>query len=214
MPPRPRAPGRVPAALLDVGVDGLHQVQQAGVGMFPGVLIEEAVDVGEEHQEVGAHQVADQGGQVVVVPELQLVGGHGVVFVDDGHHLPAQQGEEGVPGVQEAGPGFQVVVGQEDLGHLEADLGKGQLVGVHHDALAGGGHGLGLGDARGAGRKPQLAAARGDGPGRDQDELPVPGAAGAPISPTRRWMRGWLRPSAAVRTALPSLRTTRLALLR
>ena len=35
-----------------------------------------------------------------------------------------------------------------------------------------------------------------------------------PISPTRRWMRGWLRPSAAVRTALPSLRTTRLALLR
>ena len=73
-------------------------------------------------------------------------------------------------------PGFQVVVGQENLGHLEADLGKGQLVGVHHDALAGGGHGLGLGDAGGAGLKPQLAAAGGDGPGRDQDELPVPGA--------------------------------------
>ena len=92
MPPRPRAPGRLPAALLDVGVDGLHLVQQAGVGMFPGVLIEEAVDVGEEHQEVGAHQVADQGGQVVVVAELELVGGHGVVFVDDGHHLPAAAG--------------------------------------------------------------------------------------------------------------------------
>ena len=47
---------------------------------------------------------------------------------------------------------------------------------MHHDALAGGGHGLGLGDARGAGFKPQLAAAGGDGPGRDQDELPVAGA--------------------------------------
>jgi len=35
-----------------------------------GVLIEEAVDVGEEHQEVGARQVADQGGQVVVVPRI------------------------------------------------------------------------------------------------------------------------------------------------
>ena len=42
--------------------------------------------------------------------------------------------------------------------------------------MAGGGHGLGLGDAGGAGREPQLAAARGDGPGRDQDELPFPGA--------------------------------------
>ena len=182
MPPLgPVRRGVCPAARLDVGGDGLHLVQQAGLGMFPGVLIEEAVNVGEEHQEVGPHQVADQGGQVVVVPELQLVRGHGVVFVDDGHHLPAQQGEEGVPGVQEAGPGFQVVVGQEDLGHLEADLGKGQLVGVHHDALAGGGHGLGLGDARGTGFKPQLAAARGDGPGRNQDKLPVPGAQAADL---------------------------------
>ena len=107
----PQGAGAFTRGALDVGVDGLHLVQQAGVGMFPGVLIEEAVDVGEEHQEVGAHQVADQGGQVVVVPELELVGGHGVVFVDDGHHLPAQQGEQGVPGVEEAGPGFQVVVG-------------------------------------------------------------------------------------------------------
>ena len=47
---------------------------------------------------------------------------------------------------------------------------------MHHDALARGGHGLGLGDARGASRKPQLAAAGGDDPGRDQDKFPVPGA--------------------------------------
>ena len=42
--------------------------------------------------------------------------------------------------------------------------------------LPGGGHGMGMGDAGGTGRKPQLAAAGGDGPGRDQDEFPVLGA--------------------------------------
>src|SRR5208337_4647431 len=34
------------------------------------------------------------------------------------------------------------------------------------------------------------------------------------ISPASRWMRGWLSPSAAAKTALPSLSTTRRALLR
>src|SRR5208337_2686139 len=34
------------------------------------------------------------------------------------------------------------------------------------------------------------------------------------ISPASRWIRGWLSPSAAVKTALPSLSTTRRALLR
>src|SRR5208337_208845 len=34
------------------------------------------------------------------------------------------------------------------------------------------------------------------------------------ISPTSRWIRGWLSPSAAVKTALPSLSTTRRTLLR
>ena len=87
-------------------------------------------------------------------------------------HLPAQQGEEGVPGVEEAGPGLQVVVGQEHLGHLEADLGKGRLVGADHDALAGRGHGLGLRDAH-YGIKPQPRSA---GMARDESlqELPVP----------------------------------------
>ena len=141
--------------------------------MFPGVLIVEAVDVGEEDQQVGAHQVADQGGQVVVVAELELVGGHGVVFVDDGHHPPVEQGEQGVAGVEEALAGLQVVVGQEDLGHLEAEVGEGLFVGLHQGALAGRGHRLLLGDAGGAAAQTQLAAARGDGPGRDQDKLPL-----------------------------------------
>ena len=118
--------------------------------MFPGVLVVQPVGVGEQDQEVGPHQVADEGRQVVVVPELELVGGHGVVFVDDGHHLPLEQGKQGVAGVQEAGAGFQVVVGEEDLGHLEAEFGEGLLVGEHEGALAGGGHGLLLGDAAGA----------------------------------------------------------------
>ena len=43
----------------------------------------ERVDVGQQHERVGVHQVRDQGGQAVVVAEPDLVGGHGVVLVDD-----------------------------------------------------------------------------------------------------------------------------------
>ena len=151
--------------------------------MFPGVFIVEAVDVGEDNQQVGAHQVADEGGQVVVVAEFELefIGGHGVVFVDDGHHPPLEQGEQGIAGVEEALAGLQVVVGQEDLGHLEAEAGEGLFVGQHQGALAGGGHRLLLRDAGGTAAQAQFAAARGDGPGGDDDELPLAALEGAAL---------------------------------
>src|SRR5690606_39642159 len=72
------------AADLDVGevlgVPDLRYARGAGAG---GVAVVDAVHVGQQHQQVGADQVGDEGGEPVVVAEADLVGGDGVVLVDD-----------------------------------------------------------------------------------------------------------------------------------
>ena len=50
----------------------------------PGRAVHRAVDVGEQHEDVGGHQVGHEGGEAVVVAEAELTGGHRVVLVDDG----------------------------------------------------------------------------------------------------------------------------------
>ena len=60
-------------------------------------------------------QVGDQGAQGVVVAELDFVGDHRVVFVDDRYDAQFEQGGEGRAGVEVALAVGQVVVGEEDL---------------------------------------------------------------------------------------------------
>ena len=55
----------------------------------------EAVDVAEQDQRVGVDQMGDQGRQPVVVAEADLVGGDGVVLVDDRDDAELQQPAEG-----------------------------------------------------------------------------------------------------------------------
>ena len=50
----------------------------------PGARGPQAVNVGEQHENVGGHQVGHEGGEPVVVAEAELAGGHRVVLVDDG----------------------------------------------------------------------------------------------------------------------------------
>ena len=81
MPPVPTRPDR---AELDA-----DEVRRAAhVGEPPGarparVAVVQRVDVGEQDQRVGVDQVGDQRREPVVVAEADLVGGHGVVLVDD-----------------------------------------------------------------------------------------------------------------------------------
>ena len=56
----PQGPGPSGSGLLQLGVEDLHQGHQPGVGMFPGVLIEQAVGVGEQDEQIGPRQVADE----------------------------------------------------------------------------------------------------------------------------------------------------------
>ena len=55
----------------------------------------EAVDVGQQHQQVGADHLRHAGGQPVVVAVADLLGGHGVVLVDHRRRRPAPAGSRG-----------------------------------------------------------------------------------------------------------------------
>ena len=56
----------------------------------------EAVDVGEQHQAVGAHHAGDAGRQAVVVAVADLGGRDRVVLVDDRHRALRQQRGDGL----------------------------------------------------------------------------------------------------------------------
>ena len=77
-PAAPAAPIRTPSRSCGPATS----VDPAGAGPA-GRPVVQGVDVGEQHERVGVHQVRDQGGEPVVVAEPDLVGGHGVVLVDD-----------------------------------------------------------------------------------------------------------------------------------
>ena len=60
--------------------------------MGVGVGSVQAVDVAQRHQQVSVDAAADDGGQRVVVADGgDLIGGYGVVFVDDGQCTQLQQ---------------------------------------------------------------------------------------------------------------------------
>ncbi len=69
----------------------------------PGVAVVEGVDVGEQDHRVGVGQMGDQRGEAVVVAEADLVGGHGVVLVDDRDDAQLQQPRQGALGVAVVG---------------------------------------------------------------------------------------------------------------
>jgi hypothetical protein len=108
--PEPRrAPGRQDlgqhAALADAGagaaghalqrrVAGARLVHELGRGLARVGRVQ-ALLVGQDHQQVGFDQVGHQRAQGVVVAHLDLVGDHGVVFVDDRQHVVFEQGQQG-----------------------------------------------------------------------------------------------------------------------
>ena len=78
---RPARPGLPEPHAGEVGVAAHLGDQRAPAARR--VAVVEPVDVGEQHEQVGVHQVGDQRGEPVVVAEADLVGGDRVVLVDD-----------------------------------------------------------------------------------------------------------------------------------
>ena len=123
IPPLPRPAAPVPPPRPRRGRLAPHVGEQPGPGL-PGVAVVQAVDVGQEHERVGADQVGDQRGQPVVVAEPDLLGGDGVVLVDHRQHAQGQQALQGGLGVAVVGPPHDVVGGEQHLARPCARAGR------------------------------------------------------------------------------------------
>ncbi len=141
----------------------------------------EAVDIGQQHQHVGAGHLRDAGGKPVVVAEADLGGGDRVVLVDHRHRAEREQLREGGARVQVAAPLFGVVRGQEDLRDGDAVSRQCLLIGVRQANLSGGGGRLLFLEPQRAPAQPEMAAPDRDRPGGDDDQLLAAPAAACDI---------------------------------
>ena len=60
----------------------------------------EAIDVRKHHAQVRRNQAAHEGRERIVVAELDLVDGDGVVLVDDRHHTQLHEAQQGIARMQ------------------------------------------------------------------------------------------------------------------
>lgn len=164
---------------FDGGIKGIDHGDAVAVGSVE--MAEEAVGGGEDDEEIGGEEGGDEGGEAVVVAELEFGDGDGVVFVDDGDEAAAEEGEEGVAGVEVAGVVGEVLVGEEDLGDAEVVVAEEGLVHGHEAALSDGRTGLELGEIAGAGIEAEGAHAGADGAGGDEDGFEAGGAEGGEL---------------------------------
>ena len=134
----------------------------------------QAVDVGEDHQRVGLHDARDHRRQRVVVAELDLLGGDGVVLIDDRQRAQIQQAVEGVADVGQPPGIVHAVPGEQHLGGGVAVLAEELVVDVHQLALAHRRAGLTAADVVGLGGQLQLAHTHADGTGGYEDDLNAP----------------------------------------
>jgi hypothetical protein len=94
--------------------------------------------------------VRDQGREPVIVAETDLVGGHGVVLVDDRHRVQGPQPVQGALGVGVLDTLGDVMGGQQHLPHGAVIAREGGAPGIHQGHLADAGRGLFGGQVGGA----------------------------------------------------------------
>ena len=68
-----------------------HQRDVLGLGVEVRRRVIESIDVGQQHQAVGARHGGDAGGEAIIVAIADFVGRHCVVLVDHGHRAPFQK---------------------------------------------------------------------------------------------------------------------------
>ena len=71
-----------------------HLRQEGGI-RFAGVAIEQAIDIGQQHDGIGTCCLGDAGSEPVVIAEPDFFRGDAVVFVDDGDGPCIEQAGEG-----------------------------------------------------------------------------------------------------------------------
>ena len=131
-----------------------NSVHQGCVGMSSGISSVQAIDVGQNDDQIRIHNACHQRGHIIIVANFQFVQSHHVVFVNDGDNTLLQKGHKGVAAI-----GITVAVdslraGNQHLGHDLTVVSKKLFIGVHQNALPYGGAGLLAGDGVGLCRQP------------------------------------------------------------
>ncbi len=116
-------------------------------------------------------EVGDEGGEPVVVAEADLVGGDGVVLVDDGDRAHVQELVQGAVGVAVVAAAAGVVGGEEDLADADAVARERGGVAGHEEALPDAGGGLLAGEVLGPADEAERGESGGDGSAGDEDDL-------------------------------------------
>ena len=173
MPPRDSSVPAAPAMASISGVICAHLVEPAGAGAAAGWRCVEPVDIGEQHEAVGAHHAGHARRQPVVVAVADFAGGHRVVLVDDGDGTVREQGGDGLARVEIAPALLGVAQREQDLRRREAVRLEHGLVGAGEGDLADGRRSLRLFQLQRPARKAQYVASERDGAGGDQDHLPA-----------------------------------------
>ncbi len=131
----------------------------------------ERVHVRQQQQRVGLDQRGDQRGQPVVVAEPDLVGGDGVVLVDDRYRAEVEQPAQRPVRVAVVHPPGDVVDGQQHLPDGEPVAGERLRVRLHQQSLADARRGLLGGQVARPLAEPQRCQTGGDGAGGDEHDL-------------------------------------------
>ena len=139
----------------------------------------EPVDVGEQHQRVGADHLRHPRGQPVVVAEANLGGRDGVVLVDHRHRTERQQLFDRRARVQMAAALFGIVGREQNLRDADVVPAERFEIGVRKANLAGRRRGLFFFELQRAAGEAEVAPADRDRARRNQQHLlPARAAAG------------------------------------
>ena len=166
----------MPPAAAEHRVVGGDLLDERGGGVDAGVGGEQPRRVGEQHEHVGGDEVGDEGGDAVVVAEAELVGGDGVVLVDDRHAAQLEQAGEGLAGVEVLAAVDEVLGSSSTCAPTSAVVAEDVVVDLHEAALAGGRQRLERGQVGRAGGEAEGGHARRHGAAR-HDARPVAGGA-------------------------------------
>ena len=121
---------------FEAAIIGASFLDQGGRRIKARIGAVEAGLVGKNDQRLGLHQIGHQRPQRIVVAELDLVGDHGVVFVDDGDHTERKQRAQSGAGIQIALAIGQIGVGEQHLRGMQSVLAKRRLVDLYQSHLA------------------------------------------------------------------------------
>ncbi len=193
----------------------VEQAVVAHLGDHPGTrragaAVVQPLDVGQQHQQPGAQHQRHLGGQRVVVPERDLVGGRGVVLVHHRHAAPSQQRSPACAARSgSAVAAVDVARGQQHLSGLVDRAGERALPPPLQQRLADGRGGLQLGQplaARAA--RPRLPRPSAIAPELTSTTRVPPPASAATSRATLANTRGRALPRSSTSVLEPTLTTT------